>query len=69
MVQDEPVRLTDFWERMDAVLGPAYSKSWASDIVLSPIGMTVNQAISSGVDTREIWRAVCATVDVPGTLS
>jgi hypothetical protein len=37
-------------------------------MVLPPLGMTVTQAISTGVDTKEIWRAVCASTDVPGVL-
>jgi hypothetical protein len=37
--------------------------------VLPPLGCTVDQAIASGIDTKEVWRAVCATVEVPGTLA
>lgn len=69
MRQTAVVRLTDFWERMETVLGSEYAHSWARDIVLPPLGATVEQAIADGVDTKEIWRAVCATTDVPGTLT
>lgn len=62
------MRLTDFWERMDQVLGPAYARSWAHDVVLSDLGYTVEEAIVAGVDTKDVWRAVCAQVDVPATL-
>jgi hypothetical protein len=62
------VRLTDFWERMDQALGPAYARSWARDVVLPPLGRTAEQAIADGVDTKEVWRAVCATTEVPGVL-
>jgi hypothetical protein len=62
------VRLMDFWERMDEVFGPSYAQSWAHDMVLPDLGMTVMQAISSGVETKQIWRAVCATTEVPGVL-
>lgn len=62
------MRLTDFWLRMDEVHGPAYARSWAHDVVLPPLGMTVDQAIADGVDTKDVWRAVCATVEVPGVL-
>lgn len=62
------VRLTDFWERMGEVLGPAYAQSWAHDVVLPPLGMTVEQAIAAGIDTKDIWRAVCAVAEVPATL-
>ena len=54
---------------MDAVFGAAYSRSWARDYSLADIGgLTVMQAIDRGVETREIWDAVCAVVDVPGLL-
>lgn len=62
------MRLTDFWERMDEVFGPAYARSWAHDVVLPPLGMTVDDAIAAGTDTKEVWRAVCATTEVPGVL-
>ena len=63
------MRLTDFWERMDAVFGPDYARSWAGDYVLAPLGAkTVIQAIDAGIDTGAIWRAVCEVADVPGWL-
>lgn len=66
----ERVRLTDFWERMTAHFGPAYVSSVAQDHVMSALdGRTVEQAIADGVDTKEIWRAVCETFDVPYSLS
>jgi hypothetical protein len=54
---------------MDQVFGPAYARSWAHDVVLPPLGLTVEQAIAQGVATKEIWRAVCATAEVPGVLA
>lgn len=66
--QTAPVRLTDFWERMDHVLGSAYAHSWAHDIVLADLGQTVDEAIAAGIDTKDIWRAVCGQLDVPATL-
>ena len=68
MRQTAPVRLTDFWERMEEVFGPAYAHSWANDVVLPPLGLTVEQAIASGIDTKDIWRAVCTTTEVPSVL-
>ena len=62
------MRLTDFWDRMEQVLGPAYARSWAHDVVLPPLGMTAQEAIARGIDTRDVWRAVCATVEVPSVL-
>ena len=62
------MRLTDFWERMDEVFGPSYARSWAHDMVLPALGLTVDDAISAGVDTKDIWRAVCAATEVPTVL-
>ena len=63
------MRLTDFWERMDAVFGPEYARSWARDFSISALdGRTVMQAIDAGIDTREIWDAVCGVVEVPALL-
>jgi len=53
---------------MDEVFGPAYSRSWAHDMVLPQLGMTAEQAIAVGTDTKDIWRAVCAFTEVPGIL-
>jgi len=62
------MRLTDFWERMDELHGPGYSRSWARDVVLAPLGCTVSEAIEQGTDTKEIWRAVCTVAEVPVSL-
>jgi hypothetical protein len=63
------MRLTDFWERMEEVFGRAYARSWADDQHLAALdGRTVAQALDAGVDTKEVWRAVCAHAPVPGHL-
>jgi len=62
------MRLTDFWERMDEVLGASYARSWAHDVVLPPLGLTVEQAVTTGVETVVIWRAVCTVIEVPAQL-
>jgi hypothetical protein len=59
------MRLTDFWDRMRQQFGMAYADSFAHDFVLSELdGRTVRQALEQGVETVEVWRAVCRTVDV-----
>jgi hypothetical protein len=65
------VRLTDFWQRMDAVFGAGYAPSIATDQVLTALGgKTVREALDSGVATVVVWRAVCAAYPdrVPATL-
>jgi Protein of unknown function (DUF3046) len=60
------VRLTEFWRRMDAVLGPRYSRTWASYTVISGLGeRTVDQALEAGEPAKEIWRAVVDYLDLP----
>ena len=51
---------------------------WSSDLArwatsgAAPIEfvkcLTADEAIAQGVDTRDVWRAVCAATDVPGVL-
>lgn len=63
------MRISDLWERMDAVFGAEYARSWAHDFVLSDLGdRSVAQAIADGIDTHDIWRAVCRVADVPSLL-
>ena len=38
------MRHTEFWARMDAALGPAYSHAWADQQVLSDLGGRSAQA-------------------------
>jgi Protein of unknown function (DUF3046) len=62
----EAVRLTEFWQRMEAQFGPAYASSIASDQVIAQLGgRTVSQALEDGEETKAIWRAVCDAFEVP----
>ncbi|MCF8531128.1 MAG: DUF3046 domain-containing protein [Candidatus Nanopelagicales bacterium] len=65
---EQQVRLSDFWERLEQVVGAPYVQSWARDMVLPDIHLTVEQAIAQGVETSGIWRAVCQCLDVPRSL-
>ncbi len=63
------MRLTDFWERLDEVLGTAYARSWAADVVITSLGSrTVREALDDGEDAQVVWRAVCEVIEVPGHL-
>lgn len=63
------MRLTDFWERMNAHFGQVYADSFARDFVMSELGgRTVYQALDAGWAAKDVWRAVCAAVDVPASL-
>lgn len=63
------MRLTVFWERMNAQFGDAYAASVAKDYVLAGLGhRTVEQALADGEDPKAVWRAICADFDVPDRL-
>jgi hypothetical protein len=62
------MRLTDFWNRMEERFGAAYAHSLAADYRLPALGATVDEAIASGVETKDIWRAVCAEFEMPAHL-
>jgi hypothetical protein len=55
------VRLTDFWERLEQVFGPAYATSVARDHVMAQLGgRTIVEALDSGEKAADVWRAVVA---------
>ena len=62
------MRLTDFWNRMEERFGAAYAHSLAADYRLPALGATVDEAIASGVETKDIWRAVSAEFEMPAHL-
>ncbi|GIE27214.1 hypothetical protein Ait01nite_002590 [Actinoplanes italicus] len=55
------MRLTDFWERLEQSFGSAYAHSIAADHAFTELGgRTIDEAITKGIDTATIWRAVVA---------
>jgi len=63
------VRLTAFWERMNAQFGEAYAQSVAKDYVFANLGgRTIDRALADGEDVKAVWRAVCETFNVPDSL-
>ena len=60
------MRHTEFWERMEHALGPAYASSWASMHVMAELGgRTAQEALDSGVPPKQVWRAVWAALELP----
>lgn len=60
------MRHTEFWDRMEAALGPAYARSWASMQVLGELGgRTVDEALAAGIAPKQVWRAVWAVLELP----
>ncbi|WP_189305224.1 DUF3046 domain-containing protein [Streptomyces cinerochromogenes] len=61
------MRLTVFRQRMAEHFGPGYADTFARDHVMSELGgRTVNEALDAGWEAKEVWRVVCAVMDVPG---
>lgn len=60
------MRYTEFWARMDAALGAAYSRTWADTQVIGALAArTVNEALATGEDPKSVWRAVWAHLELP----
>jgi hypothetical protein len=60
------LRLTEFWARMEAALGPAYARSWARQQVLAGLGeRTVQEALDAGWDAKRVWREVHDALELP----
>lgn len=60
------MRHTEFWDRMEAALGTAYARSWASMQVIGELGgRTVDEALAAGVAPKQVWRAVWAVLELP----
>ncbi|MFI5491159.1 DUF3046 domain-containing protein [Actinoplanes sp. NPDC051859] len=55
------MRLTDLWQRLEQAFGPAYARSLAADHTFADLGgRTIDEAITRGIETATIWRAVVA---------
>jgi len=53
---------------MDEHLGAGYAASFAADHVITDLnGLTVEQALAHGVETKTVWRAVWSTLDLPAS--
>ncbi len=61
-----PVRMTEFWSRMEAALGPTYARYWADTHVLGNLGgRTVNESLAQGEPAKTVWRAVWEALELP----
>lgn len=60
------MRHTEFWARLDHVLGTASSRSWAELYVIGELGgRTVVEALNAGVPPKEVWGAVWRVLELP----
>jgi len=54
------MRISDLRERLTLSFGESWAPSFSADIAISELGsLTVNQALSAGLEADEIWKAVC----------
>jgi hypothetical protein len=53
---------------MEARFGAGYASSVAADYRLPVLGSTINEALAHGIDTKDVWRAVCAEFEMPASL-
>lgn len=60
------MRHTEFWERMESALGPAYARTWSHEQVMAVLGgRTAAQALEEGETPKVVWRAVWETLALP----
>ncbi len=60
------MRLSEFRTAVVAEFGEAYGRTLSHDLVLGDLGgRTADEAIAAGVNTQEIWLALCRACDVP----
>jgi hypothetical protein len=60
------MRHTEFWARMEQVLGPAYARVWSRQQVLTELGSrTVEEALDAGEPPKRVWRVVAQTLSLP----
>ncbi|MEO7126706.1 MAG: DUF3046 domain-containing protein [Nakamurella sp.] len=63
------MRLTEFRQLMQAHFGPTRAPSVARDHVFSALGgRSVDEALSYGIDAKQVWFTVCDTFDVPESM-
>lgn len=60
------MRHTEFWSRLDAALGRAYSRTWAELTVVRELdGRTTQEALEAGVPPKRVWAAVWRQLELP----
>ncbi len=60
------MRLREFWALMDAVFGEEYARTLAREMVVTDLdSRTVEQALHAGLAPRDVWHALCDTMDIP----
>jgi hypothetical protein len=54
------MRISDLRERLTLSFGAQWAPSFCKDIAITDLGSkSVDEALQSGLEPQEIWRAVC----------
>ena len=60
------MRLTVFWERMNARFGEVYAASVVRDVSIAALGgRTAREALDAGVPAKQVWLALCDFFEIP----
>ena len=60
------MKLSEFRLAVADEFGESYGRVITHDLVLSDVGgLTADEALKAGVNTREVWLALCRANDVP----
>ncbi|GAA3596835.1 DUF3046 domain-containing protein [Kineosporia mesophila] len=60
------MRESEFWELVDGEFGAAGGRTLVRDHVLLELGnRTAQEAMEAGEPVREVWFALCDSLDVP----
>ena len=62
------MRITEFWRRLRERFGDSYAASLAADYRIPQLGSTIDEALTAGVEAKDVWRAVCAEFEMPASL-
>ena len=54
------MKLSEFWNALETVYGPALGRSLVVDLYLPPIGATASEALGAGQDPDAVWAALVA---------
>jgi Protein of unknown function (DUF3046) len=53
---------------MNERFGSTYAASLAADYRVPGLGSTIDEALATGVEAKDVWRAVCAEFEMPASL-
>lgn len=55
--------LSEFWDALETVFGPALGRSLVRDLHLPALGATAQEALDAGRPPDEVWAALVAETD------